>query len=254
MSRRLDRVSVGPTLVGSAGLLCLAAFLILTIAVIQQRFDGLDRTSRSFVHQDQGPRLQVLMEGASVAGGQPGQLAVLGIGCMVLWRRRTIWALTLPLAMAGVGVVQFSAKWAMNRPRPNLHPWGFPSAHVLSLVVLCGLLAFMVGQTQRGRRWRLLAAGIAGGIVAIVAYSRMYLDAHWLSDVLGGFTAGLAYLLFVIWLMESAPGFLGGLRHAWRTSGYDGLPVPVAIAAAMESPIAPAVTPVAVSAPLGSAS
>ena len=196
----------------------------------------------------------MLMEGASVAGGQPGQFAVVGIGRVILWRRRTMWALTLPLAMAGVGVIQFGAKWAMNRPRPNLHSWGFPSAHVLSLVVLCGLLAFMVGQTQRGRQWRRLAVGIAGGIVAIVAYSRMYLDAHWLSDVLSGFTAGLAYLLFVIWLIESAPGLLRNLGHAWRTSGSDGLPVPVAVAAAMESPIAPAVTPVAVSAPLGSAS
>jgi membrane-associated phospholipid phosphatase len=253
MSQGFGRVTVGPTLVGSAGLLCLAAFLILTIAVIQQRFDGLDRTTRSLVHQDQGPRLQMLMEGASVAGGQPGQLVVLGIGCMILWRRRTIWALTLPLAMAGVGIVQFGGKWAMNRPRPNLHPWGFPSAHVLSLVVLCGLLAFMVGQTQRGRRWRLLAVGIAGGIVAIVAYSRMYLDAHWLSDVLGGFTAGLAYLLFVIWLMESAPGLLRDLGHAWRTSSSDGLPGPVAVVTAMESSIPSAATPAAISVPLSSA-
>ena len=43
------------------------------------------------------------------------------------------------------------------------------------------------------------------GAVGTVAYSRMYLDAHWLSDVVGGFTAGLAYLLLAIWVVRSAP-------------------------------------------------
>ena len=33
--------------------------------------------------------------------------------------------------------------------------------------------------------------------------SRIYLDMHWLSDVLGGFTLGTAYLLLAIWLTQS---------------------------------------------------
>jgi membrane-associated phospholipid phosphatase len=39
--------------------------------------------------------------------------------------------------------------------------------------------------------------------VLIVAFSRLYLDAHWLSDVAGGFVLGLTYLLLTIWLVES---------------------------------------------------
>ena len=248
--RKAGRATAGPTLVGS-GFLCLLAFLVLMSSVIQQRFDRMDQAARSFVHQEQGPGLRILMEGVSSAGGQPGQFAVVVIGAMILWRRRTSWALTLPLAMAGVGVVQFSAKWAISRPRPNLHPWGFPSAHVLSLVVLGGLLAYMVGKTRRGQRWRFLAVAVASVVVAIVAYSRMYLDAHWLSDILGGITAGLAYLLFAIWLMESAPSLLRGLGHAWRASGSDSRPVPVLAGTAAEALIAPAATPAVVSTPPG---
>jgi undecaprenyl-diphosphatase len=220
-----NRAIPGPTLLG-VGALFLLAFLALTTAVTQERLDGMDQMARAFVHRGQGPRLSLLMEATSAVGGHPGQLAVVVLGSMILWRRRPAWALTLPLAMAGVGIVQLAAKWAIDRPRPNLHPWGFPSAHVLSLVVLGGLLAYMVGRTRRGRRWHPLAVGVAGGIVSVVAYSRIYLDAHWLSDILGGVTAGLAYVLILIWFIETAPALQRGLARASRTPGSDGLGVP----------------------------
>ena len=127
------------------------------------------------------------------------------VGSVMLWPRRRRWAVTLPLVMAGVGIVQLVAKWGIDRPRPNLTAWGFPSAHVLSLVVLCGYLAYVVGIGTDGRRRRGPAVAASVVIVAVVGYSRMYLDMHFLSDLLGGFTAGLAYLLAVIWAIRSAP-------------------------------------------------
>ena len=52
----------------------------------------------------------------------------------------------------------------------------------------------------------MLGAGACAGIVLAVAFSRLYLDVHWLTDVIGGFALGLAYLLLTIWLVEA-------LRH-----------------------------------------
>jgi membrane-associated phospholipid phosphatase len=42
--------------------------------------------------------------------------------------------------------------------------------------------------------------------VGLVAASRIYLDMHWLSDVLGGFTLGTAYLLTALWVAQSLSG------------------------------------------------
>ena len=214
-----------------AGLLALASFLALTAAVTDARFDRLDASVRSAVYEARDPRLLGFMAGASWLGGQSGQVAVVILGAAVLWQKRRRWSLALPLLMAGMGLFQHSAKWAIDRPRPNLDPLGFPSAHVMSLVVLCGTLAYLLGgRVSRPGRW--VAAGGAATVVAVVGYSRMYLDMHWLSDLLGGLTAGLAVLLLGVWLIEAVPS-----PARLRGRGWPGLGAAV---------LAPAVSPLAV--------
>src|SRR6266850_1496119 len=173
----------------------LAGFVALVVLVNGDRLGALNEFSKALVHQP-GPRLlQSAMEAASFWGGRPGQIAVVLMGSLVLWPRRRGWALSLPLVMTGAGVLQLTAKWALDRPRPNLDPWGFPSAHVLSVVVLFSYLAYVVGAATTRSLGRRLAVGTSATIVCTVAYSRLYLDAHWLSDVLGGLSVGLAYVL-----------------------------------------------------------
>lgn len=71
--------------------------------------------------------------------------------------------------------------------------------------MLGGFLAYVstLGSARPGRRC--LAAGVCATVVGTVAYSRMYLDVHFLSDILGGLTAGLAYLFVAIWAMRFVP-------------------------------------------------
>lgn len=195
----------GRVLLGGA-LVSLVGFLTLTAVVTHHGFDGADRLTRAFVHPPHASVLDSSMEAASFLGGQPGQITVVVLGSAMLWRRRRRrWALSLPVIMAGAGVLQLAAKWGVDRPRPNSDPWGFPSAHVLSLVVLLGCIAYLVGTSKARGGYRGFGVIGCAGIVATVAYSRMYLDAHWLSDVLGGVSVGLAYLLVAIWLVGSTP-------------------------------------------------
>jgi undecaprenyl-diphosphatase len=213
--------------------LLLLGFLALTAVVAQERLAAVDLATRALVHQSHGPALLGFMEGASYAGGQPGQVVLLGVGIVMLWPRRRRWAVAFPLVMAGAGALQLVAKWGVDRPRPNLDPWGFPSAHVLSLVVLCGYLAYAAGiGGERRRRWRHVLCAACVGAVGTVAYSRLYLDAHWLSDVLGGLTMGFAYLLFAIWVVRSAPR----LARAFRRTSVAGPPVPALVPAAAGVP------------------
>lgn len=193
---------------GRRGLLAGAAvsfglFLWLAGVAAQQRWLAVDHSTRRVIGLARDTRLDAPMEMLSLLGegSALGPLIVL-LSLLLWWVARRRWALALPVIMAGTGGLQFVAKWAVDRPRPNLASWGFPSGHVLSLVVFFGLVVYLLYTSRMGRSWRCLGGVVGAGSVLAVAFSRLYLNVHWLSDVVAGFVLGLAYLLLTIWLVE----------------------------------------------------
>ena len=87
-------------------------------------------------------------------------------------------------------------KALVGRPRPPdglVHPVGssFPSGHASYGAVTCiALVLLFTSPDGRGRWWGLAALGIAG-----MAWSRTYLQVHWLSDVIGGVFLGTGLAL-----------------------------------------------------------
>ena len=190
---------------GVVGLL--AAYLVLAVAAAQQRFLPIDRSVREWVQPLRSGWLDLSMATVSFLGEPVGLIILILIASAALWRASRRWALLLPILMAGTGVLQLAGKWAANRPRPNATPWGFPSGHVLSLAVFFGVTAFLLFTlSDRRRRWRILASLACGVAVGLVAMSRIYLDMHWLSDVIGGFALGTAYLLIAVWTAHTVFG------------------------------------------------
>jgi undecaprenyl-diphosphatase len=192
---------------GRAGVVLLAIAAVLLTAYLGLSIDAahhhllpLDRDVRAWVQPMRSGGLDLSMETVSFLGEPAGLVPLILLSSGLLWRFDRRWTLLLPLVMAGTGALQLAGKWAADRPRPNAAPWGFPSGHVLSLVVFFGVVAFLlVTLTERRRRFRILACLPCAAAVGLVAASRIYLDMHWLSDVIGGFVLGTAYLLLALW-------------------------------------------------------
>lgn len=72
----------------------------------------------------------------------------------------------------------------------------FPSAHATLSMAVYGFLAVLLAREMRPR-WRPILYSMAGLAVGSIAFSRLFLGAHWLSDVLGGLTLGMAWVLLV---------------------------------------------------------
>jgi undecaprenyl-diphosphatase len=83
------------------------------------------------------------------------------------------------------------------RPRSSLG-YGFPSGHALVTVVGCGLLLWTLAQLLglSPRFSRCCGGAIALGLIAGAA--RVVLDAHWVSDVIGGVAIGSVWLTLVV--------------------------------------------------------
>jgi membrane-associated phospholipid phosphatase len=183
----------------------LVGYLALAVLAAEQHFFALDYGTRVWMRVLQFEVLQLPVTIVTHLGDTPGLVPLIAIGFLILWRVNRRWALALPVLMAGTWALQILAKLAANRPRPNLEPLGFPSGHVLSLVVFFGLMIYLIATASKTRRrWRVLACGVCAFTVVSVAFTRLWLDKHWLSDLAGGLGVGVAYLLLAIWFVEVA--------------------------------------------------
>ncbi len=81
-----------------------------------------------------------------------------------------------------------------ERPFPlysGIDQYGFPSGHTATATTVYGFMAVMIARELNDvRRW--LPYSIAALFISAIAFSRLYLGAHWLSEVIGGLIVGLA--------------------------------------------------------------
>jgi membrane protein DedA with SNARE-associated domain/membrane-associated phospholipid phosphatase len=126
---------------------------------------------------------------------------VIAVALWLAWRRcwRTAWY-WIGVTSFGEVLVQL-LKFTLGRTRPldlytGVERFSFPSGHAVVSTVILGFLAFLLSRGQ-ATRVRLALAAATGVYVALVAFSRLYLGAHWLSDVLGGLSLGAAWVAMV---------------------------------------------------------
>jgi len=180
-------------------------FAALAIVSARRGIFELDHSTEALVRLLRRAALQSPMETVSLIGQGSVLVPLIALVSLVTWRYRRRWSVALPLVMAGAGALQLAAKWAVDRPRPNADPWGFPSGHSLIAVVFLGALAYLLCTSAARRRWRWSGALFCAAVTLAVGFSRLYLDMHWISDVGGGFAVGLAYLPLAVWVVERIP-------------------------------------------------
>ena len=122
---------------------------------------------------------------------------VVALGWFVV---RRLW-LTAGYWIAAVGVAELLAgviKLALHRPRPQLlyagiDQFSFPSGHAVMSTAAYGFLAYLLLR-RTSAAWRHVGTAVTVLLIALIGLSRLYLGAHWLSDVLGGLAFGVAWV------------------------------------------------------------
>jgi undecaprenyl-diphosphatase len=131
-------------------------------------------------------------------------LSVVGLLCL---RARWGRALLLIGALGGGVVLSEALKGVFERTRPpdiyrtfeTLNA-SFPSGHALQAAVVYLTLGTLAAQAMRTRAGKIYALSVAASIAVIVGLTRVYLGAHWMSDVLAGWCVGAAWAM-ACWLL-----------------------------------------------------
>jgi membrane-associated phospholipid phosphatase len=183
--------------------LVLLAYVALTVVVIAgwTPVDSLDRKIDLLHLRNRSPGAKHFFLDYVMMGQRgPSTLAMLPIFAFICWKRHSLRpCVQLVVALAVLNLSVGAVKVATGRWGPlatsrahDVFAGGdiFPSGHTANAVVLYGVLAIVVS-----RHWRVPVIIAATWISLTVGLSTLYLDTHWLTDVLGGWLAGGLVLL-----------------------------------------------------------
>lgn len=213
----IQRYGLRATLFAVAVLLVAVPFsLLLTQIVIEgpaTRWDASAAQSLTEAVRRVPPAL-ALMHALSFLGS-PVWFWVLGsVVGIYIWFRTRRRRPVIFLAVAGLGgLIGIAVKVFVGRPRPELdeplaHALGksFPSGHAMTSVVMYGALLLVVLHLVAAA-WRPMLVAATGLVVLGIGVSRLVLGAHFITDVVGGWVLGGAWLAaataaFSIWRVQ----------------------------------------------------
>jgi undecaprenyl-diphosphatase len=136
--------------------------------------------------------------------GDPYWLAGIAVvlGVFLFRSSAKYWTLTLMLTVPGGLLVNLLLKGVFQRPRPQFNPsltgYSFPSGHAMMATLMYGLMAVYAVCRWRSWFWRTVAMSASCFLVLVIALSRVYIEAHYLSDVIAAIAAGCAWLVFCL--------------------------------------------------------
>jgi undecaprenyl-diphosphatase len=186
-----------------------ALFVLCTVITAAGLLDGLDRQVASEVRRTTGHAADVALSLVAVTASVPVSLVWMGLLLVAtqLTRRRRRRALVLAGGFAAGTILEVLLKAALDHPGPrggsravialgieSIGRGAFPSGHMLRGTALALGTALILA----GERRRTSVRVIAALYVVELAWTRVYLNEHWTSDVIGGFLLGVAAALAVV--------------------------------------------------------
>lgn len=135
-----------------------------------------------------------------------GMIVLIGLLACYLWKQGArYWLMALAFAVPGGMVLNVALKFYFQRARPvfedpmiTLATYSFPSGHTTAATCFYGLLASYLVIARPAWSVRLGTVAFCLSMILLVAFSRVYLGAHYVSDVLAAMAESVAWLAVCI--------------------------------------------------------
>jgi len=216
MKRRLKQfisalalLSVEAVLVWCSFFACMLLFVYMAHTVFIVESTNFDEAIFRFAASHTSPETTRLMRIISFFASADYLMVVPPLVTLILaWFRQLQWFALKALVISLTSTILNQAlKRLFERPRPEtamLEQSGlsFPSGHAMIGGSFYGLLIYIVWRTVPNPLWRWLLTIVLTLLLLLIGYSRIYLNVHYATDVLAGFSAGILWLLISIYFMR----------------------------------------------------
>jgi membrane-associated phospholipid phosphatase len=193
--------------------LAFAILLVIAIALsyAASKFTVLPFDLKSYheLREEASPLFNMLMQAISFLGETVVATALVIFAVAVFALRRHWLEAVFMLATTSNALLAFVLKDLIHRTRPfpvaenssgfiqSINQYSYPSGHVLFFVVFFGLFAYLAWIHFAG--WmRITTISICAALIVLIGPSRVFLGAHWATDVLGSYLIGTIWLFVLI--------------------------------------------------------
>ncbi len=134
-------------------------------------------------------------------------IAALSITTYFAYTRKWYYEFVLPVALVGGALSTIVIKYLVAQERPSfalikLYDFSFPSGHATLSTIFFLLMLYFFGEKITSKIYRRVFYGLLILAILGISFSRLYLDVHWLSDVLAGWALGIFWVTFSIILLQ----------------------------------------------------
>lgn len=189
-------------------IILLSAFILLSINVVNGNIQNFNDRIYAQVERLITPLLTSIMIGISNIGQW---FVYLPVAMMFLIIPKSRFKIGIPAALT----LSFSAflnivlKHIFTVERPDIHRlitetgYGFPSGHAMNGTVFIGLCAYLFIRYTYKRTLKITAVAVSFVFMMLMGFSRIYLGVHTITDVIGGYLAGLIVLIISILVLQN---------------------------------------------------
>ena len=185
-------------------ILSLIIFLLLTYLVITKKDLRIDSIVYNFISQFINDNLTKVIKFITFLGSATIVILVTLVALIALKNKKI--GLFMGIDLIVITIFQYLLKPLIGRVRPvginlvNESSLSFPSGHSLTAMAFYGYIIYLIYKSNL--KYKKLYIILLGILILLIGLSRIYLGAHYVTDVLGGFTFSLFYLVIFIELTK----------------------------------------------------
>lgn len=190
----------------------LVQFALIASQVMANPVNTFDETLRHQIYQCRNPLLNAVFITITYMGNWQ---TITLLAVVLLFLPRTRREIGVPFAVISLSstVAYKLVKEFFQRPRPELDvrliPQGgysFPSGHSMNCMVCFGILIYLIQRYCPNRKAANILTVVLLLLIGAIGFSRVYVGVHFPTDVLGGWTLGIAFLTGAIIILEKIRG------------------------------------------------